>query len=191
MNSMNDSGEFQEVESNNSGRLSHVCSQPAMIPSSRSLLSRDKRLPLDTWNTLGQQEHVFGNQFSFLDVPKSWHLTLPTKENWQRLVLSGQTQTVIVQLIHPWCDDQDFGRATAATRETSSAVETRLLNLSFTVVFSCGSSHCSSTHLQRTITGHRTSVLHQRNGNHEAHSKVRYTPIQTKREGSYSWSRLY
>ena len=28
MNSMNDSGEFQEVESNHSGRLSHVPSQP-------------------------------------------------------------------------------------------------------------------------------------------------------------------
>ena len=44
MNSMNDSGEFQEVESNYSGRLSHVSSQPAMIPSSRSVLSRDKTL---------------------------------------------------------------------------------------------------------------------------------------------------
>ena len=44
MNSMNDSGEFQEVESNYSERLSYVSSQPAMIPSSRSMLSRDKRL---------------------------------------------------------------------------------------------------------------------------------------------------
>ena len=32
MNSMNDPGEFQEVESNNSGRLSYVSSQPAMSP---------------------------------------------------------------------------------------------------------------------------------------------------------------
>ena len=53
MNSMNDSGEFQEVESNYSGRLSYVSSQRTMIPSSRSMLSRDKRLPLDTWNTSG------------------------------------------------------------------------------------------------------------------------------------------
>ena len=53
MNSMTDSGDFQEVESNYSGRLSYVSSQLAMIPSSRSLLSRDKRLPLDTWNTSG------------------------------------------------------------------------------------------------------------------------------------------
>ena len=61
MNSMNDSGECQEVESNYSGRLSYSSSQPAMIPSSRSMLSRDKRLPLDTWNTSGLQESVFGN----------------------------------------------------------------------------------------------------------------------------------
>ena len=56
MNSRNDSGEFQEVESNHSGRLSYFFSEPAMIPSSRSMLSRDKRLPLDTWNTSGLQE---------------------------------------------------------------------------------------------------------------------------------------
>ena len=64
---MNDSGEFQEVESNNSERLSFVPSQPATIPSSRSMLSRDKRPPLDTWSTSGLQENVFGNQFSTFD----------------------------------------------------------------------------------------------------------------------------
>ena len=58
MNPMNDSGEFQKVESNYSGRLPCVSSQPAVIPSSRSMLSRDKRLPLDTWNTSGSQENV-------------------------------------------------------------------------------------------------------------------------------------
>ena len=58
MISMNDSGEFQEVESDHSGRLSHVPSQPEMIPSSCSMLRRDKRLPLDTWNTFGLQENV-------------------------------------------------------------------------------------------------------------------------------------
>ena len=62
MNSMNDSREFQDAESNIGGRLSYVSSQPAMIPSSRSMLSRDKRLPLDTWNTSGLQENAFGNQ---------------------------------------------------------------------------------------------------------------------------------
>ena len=43
MKSMNDSGEFQEVESNLSERLSHVSCQPEVIPSSSSMLSRDKR----------------------------------------------------------------------------------------------------------------------------------------------------
>ena len=45
VNSMNDSGEFQEVESNHSGRLSYIPSQFEMIPSSSSMLSRDNRLP--------------------------------------------------------------------------------------------------------------------------------------------------
>ena len=66
MNSMNDSGAFQEVEPNHSGRLSYVPSQPAAIPSSCSMLSRDKRLPLDTWNTSGPQENVFGNQVFYV-----------------------------------------------------------------------------------------------------------------------------
>ena len=69
MNSMNDSGEFQEVESNHSGRLSHVPSQPEVIPGSSSMLGRDKRLPFDTWNAPGLQENVFGNQFSTLGSP--------------------------------------------------------------------------------------------------------------------------
>ena len=33
MTSVNDSGDFQHVESTFSGRLSHVSSQPAMVPS--------------------------------------------------------------------------------------------------------------------------------------------------------------
>ena len=67
MISMNDSSEFQEVESNHSGRLSYVPNQPAAIPSSCSMLSRDRRLPFDTWNTSGLQENVFGNQFPTFD----------------------------------------------------------------------------------------------------------------------------
>ena len=69
MNSMNDSGDFQDVESNYSGRLSHVSSEHAMIPSSRAMLGRDKRLPLDTWNQ--SQETVFGNQFSTFDSSRN------------------------------------------------------------------------------------------------------------------------
>ena len=59
-----DLGANPSIESNYSGKLSHVSNQLEIFPSSRSLLSRDKRLPLDTWNQFGLQEHVFGNQFS-------------------------------------------------------------------------------------------------------------------------------
>ena len=71
MNSMSDSGEFQEVKSNHSGRLSHVPSQPEMVPSSSSILSRDTRLPFDTWNTSGLQGKVFGNQFTTFGLPRN------------------------------------------------------------------------------------------------------------------------
>ena len=50
MNHLNDCGEFQEAESNYSGKFSHVFSQTAMIPSPGYMLSCDKRLPPDTWN---------------------------------------------------------------------------------------------------------------------------------------------
>ena len=71
MNYINDSGDLQEMESNYGGRLSHISSQLAMIPSSRSLLSRDNRLPLDTWYQSGLQENVFGDQFSTFDSPRN------------------------------------------------------------------------------------------------------------------------
>ena len=69
MISMNDSGDFQDVESNYSGRLFHVSSQLTLIPTSRSMLSRDKRSP-DTWIQSGLQENVFENQVSTFDSPR-------------------------------------------------------------------------------------------------------------------------
>ena len=97
MNSMNDSGDFQDVESNFHGWLSHVSSQPAMIPSSRSMLSRDKRLPLDTWNQSGLQENVYGNQFSTFDSPRD-HPQRILSDNVQRnqdaVPEAGRTKTV-------------------------------------------------------------------------------------------------
>ena len=64
------SGQFHNAESNHSGTSSHVSSQPVRIPSSRALLSRDKRLSLDTWVQSGVQENVFANQFSTFDSPR-------------------------------------------------------------------------------------------------------------------------
>ena len=54
---LSDTGEFQEVESNNSGKTFHV-----------PMLSRDKRLPLDTWNLSGSQENVFWQSTFYVRV---------------------------------------------------------------------------------------------------------------------------
>ena len=59
MNCMNDSREFQDIESICSGKLSHVPSQLAIVPSLCGILSRDQSLPLDTWNLPGTQGNVF------------------------------------------------------------------------------------------------------------------------------------
>ena len=67
MNYLSDSGEFHEVESNYSGKCSHVPSQPARISSPRSMLSWDKRLQLETWNPSGLQENIFANPRSTLE----------------------------------------------------------------------------------------------------------------------------
>ena len=50
LNSVNDSGDLQDVKSNHCGRLFYVPSRLVTVPSSRSMLPRDKRLPFDTWN---------------------------------------------------------------------------------------------------------------------------------------------
>ena len=71
VNYLSGSGEFQEVESNYSGNFSRVSSQPARIPSPRSTLSCDKRLPPDTWNPSGLQENVFANPRSTLETSQT------------------------------------------------------------------------------------------------------------------------
>ena len=64
VNRMNDSGEVQDIESIRSGKLSHVPSQPAVVPSPRSMLSRDQSLRSDTWK-------LSGTQGNFLTIPRA------------------------------------------------------------------------------------------------------------------------
>ena len=45
---MSDSGKLEDMESNYSGKFL-VPSQPAVVPSPRSMQSRGKRMPFDTW----------------------------------------------------------------------------------------------------------------------------------------------
>ena len=66
-NYLNDPGEFHEVESNHCGKFSHAPSQPARVPSPRSMLSCDKRLQPETWNPPGLQQNVSANPRSALE----------------------------------------------------------------------------------------------------------------------------
>ena len=64
---MNDSGEFQDVESICSGQFSHAPSQLAIVPSPRGMLSRDQSLRPDTWNLLGASGNVFDSPLAPVD----------------------------------------------------------------------------------------------------------------------------
>ena len=48
--------------------MENYFSQLAVVPSPRSMLSRDRSMPLDTWNLSGTQGNVFGNTRHMLDV---------------------------------------------------------------------------------------------------------------------------
>ena len=91
--------------------MSYVPSQPAAIRSSRSMLSRNKCLPLDTWNTSGLQENVFGNQCSTVDS---------SRNHCQRIhhsVTPGATGSVPVHFGSgtPFARDEDLNRGTIPT----------------------------------------------------------------------------
>ena len=60
---MNDSN----IESICSGQISHVPSKPAVVPSPRSMLSRDQSLRSDTWNLSGAQGNFFGHPRAVID----------------------------------------------------------------------------------------------------------------------------
>ena len=67
-------GNFKKRNQITVGGLSHVPSQPAEIPTSRSMPSRDKRLLFDTWNTCGSQENVFlVSNFCTFDSSRNHH----------------------------------------------------------------------------------------------------------------------
>ena len=65
VNCMNDSGEVQEIESNYSGQVSH--GQLTVVPSSRSMLSCDRNMPVDAWNLSETQGNVVGNPRAVID----------------------------------------------------------------------------------------------------------------------------
>ena len=71
MNFMNELQEFQDIHSICSGKLSHVPSQPAVVPIPRAMSNRDQSLQLDAWNLSGTQGNVFGNPRAAIDSPQT------------------------------------------------------------------------------------------------------------------------
>ena len=68
-----------------------------MVPSSRSMLSRDKRISLDTWNTSGLQENDFGNQCSAFDSPRDFPQRISSdnvERNREAIPEAGKTKTI-------------------------------------------------------------------------------------------------
>ena len=64
---MNDSREFQDLESVCSGKLSHIPSQPAVFQSLHGMLGRDQSLRPDTWNVLASSGNVFDSPLAPID----------------------------------------------------------------------------------------------------------------------------
>ena len=73
-------------------KLSHVPSQPAVVPRPRSMVSRDKRLPLDTWNLSGTQDLIKEFFTPRIKVPQ---VEFPLQRSSGRLVAKGEEQTGI------------------------------------------------------------------------------------------------
>ena len=68
-----------------------------LIPSSRFLLSRDKRLPIDTWNQSRLHENVSGNQFSTFDSPRDFPQRLQSDDvqrNREAAPEAGRTKNI-------------------------------------------------------------------------------------------------
>ena len=89
-NYMNDSRELQDIESICSGKLSHVPSQPTVVPSSRAMSSRDQSLRPETWNSSGTHGIVCGNPRAVIDSSQTPHQGI--LHSWNQSAAGGNTR---------------------------------------------------------------------------------------------------
>ena len=78
-----------------------------MIPSSRALLSRDKRLPLDTMESVRSSGKNFWNQFSTFDSPRGYPQKIQSDDvqrNREAVPEAGRTKTSLTSE-----DGQNYG----------------------------------------------------------------------------------
>ena len=133
-----------------------VSSQLVMIPSSRDLLSRDKRLPIDTWNRSGLQENVFGNQFSSFDSLRDNPQIMQSDElqrNREAVPEAGRTKTS-----HTSEDRQDQGTIPTPT------LATRPLTASSTIPVELPQNYMVGQQRQQMseLAIRKTSLIHNR-----------------------------
>ena len=99
---MNDSKEFQDVESVCSGKLSRVPSQPAVVPSPRGMLGHDQACDLTHGTCLTHRETFFESPLAVIDSSSthyrgmlhSWNLNAtdghPVRPSTERLVAGSE-----------------------------------------------------------------------------------------------------
>ena len=87
MNCMSDSQDFQDFESTCSGNVSHVHSQPAVVPSLRAVSSRDQSLRPVTWNLPETQGNFFGHPRAVIDSSQTPHQEI--LHSWNQSATSG------------------------------------------------------------------------------------------------------
>ena len=117
------------------GDCLHVSSKPEVIPSSSSMLSRDRRLPLETWNTSGSQENVFGNQFSTFDSSRNHYQGIQSDDvqrNREAAPEAGRTKN-----IHTSEDRLNQGTIPMPTFATTPSAELHSANVGIL----CGVAH--------------------------------------------------
>ena len=84
---MNDSEELQDVESICSGKLSHVPSQRAIVPSLGGMLSRDPSLRPDAWNLSCSSGNVFDSPRAVIDSSSTPYQGM--RHSWNQSATGG------------------------------------------------------------------------------------------------------
>ena len=90
---LNDSKEFQGIDSICIGKLSHVPSQPAVVLSPPAI----RALRFDTWNLSGTQENVFGNTRAVIDSSQTPYQGILHSWNQSATESKGRTPCETVQ----------------------------------------------------------------------------------------------
>ena len=126
-------------------------SQPVVVPSPRSMLSRDRSMPLDTWNLSGTQGNVFGNprlmfdslQMRYQGILHSTNQSatggIPVQRSTGRLVARGEEQigSTIPMLMFAGFLPAEIQQNSIAVQQRLQISELQFDNFTTPSTFSC------------------------------------------------------